>query len=360
MSERAYNFSAGPATLPAEVLEASASGLVDYDNSGVGIAEMSHRGPEFIAVLEEAEARCRSLLSIPDNYEVLFLQGGATQQFSLIPMNLLSGSADYLITGQWAKKAYDSAALISDKVKVVANSSDQNYNYIPEESSWELDSDADYLHVCSNNTIFGTQLKDFPKHNCLIADMSSDIMSRELDVSQFGVIYAGAQKNLGPSGVVLVIIRKDLLEREKATQLPPIFDYSKHAGANSCLNTAPTFGIYMLLQNFRWLDKNGGIAAMEQQNIAKAKLIYDAIDNSNGFYTGTVANAADRSNMNITFTLPTEELTAEFIKAAKEKGMVALKGYRSVGGIRASVYNAMPVAGCQALADLMVEFASRA
>ncbi len=355
MTERAYNFSAGPATLPTEVLEASAQALIDYQGSGIGIAEMSHRGKEFIAVLEEAQARCRSLLNISDDYEILFLQGGATQQFTLLAMNFLKGSADYLVTGQWAKKAAKAAEAFGT-VRVIGDSSDKNFSYIPE---FTCNSNADYLHICTNNTIFGTRISEIPDHPCLIADMSSEIMSREIDVNKFAMIYAGAQKNLGPSGVVLAIIRKSFLADAKK-DMPEIFNYQIIAEKDSCLNTPPTFGIYMLLENFRWLERQGGIAAVEALNERKTALVYDAIDQSNGFYTGTVTDIPNRSRMNITFTLPSEELTAQFITQAAEKGMFALKGYRSVGGIRASTYNAMPEAGCQALASFMKSFAQQA
>jgi phosphoserine aminotransferase len=358
MSKRVYNFSAGPAMLPTEVLEASAQALVDYQGSGVGIAEISHRGGVFTQVIDEARSRCKQLLNAGDDYEVLFLQGGATQQFSLIPMNLLRGHADYAIAGQWGKKAYEAGALAGD-ARVVVDSKASNYSEVTPLAEWQQNPGADYLHLCSNNTIFGTRTTEWPEHPCLIADMSSEIMSRQIDLNRFGLIYAGAQKNLGPSGLALLVIRKDLLERSP-DDLPPIFSYAKHAAAGSCLNTPPTFGIYILLETFRWLERHGGIAAMEQHNEAKAKLIYDAIDGSSGFYRSTLTKAADRSIMNITFTLPDEERTKTFLKQAEAADMVALKGYRSVGGVRASIYNAMPTEGCQALADFMTAFAQKA
>ncbi len=354
MSDRIFNFSAGPATLPLEVLEASAQALVDFEGKGVGIAEVSHRGKEFIGVLEECKDRCRTLLNISDDYEILFMQGGATQQFTLLPMNFLKSKAQYLNTGQWAGKAAKCAQSFGN-VEVIADSSDKNFSYIPE---YQASNDVDYFHICTNNTIFGTRLSSIPDHPHLIGDMSSEIMSREIDVNKFAMIYAGAQKNLGPSGVVLVIIRKDFLASGK-TDMPDIFNYQVIAEKDSCLNTPPTFGIYILLENFRWLERQGGIAAVEAVNERKAKLIYDAIDNSNGFYTGTVSDIDNRSRMNITYTLPSDELTAQFISEAAEQNMQALKGYRSVGGIRASTYNAMPEAGCEALANFMNEFASK-
>jgi phosphoserine aminotransferase len=349
-----YNFSAGPATMPREVLEASAAALVDYQGSGVGIAECSHRGGAFNAVREEAEALCRSILGISDAYEVLFLQGGATQQFDLIPMNFLHNKAQYIVSGQWAKKAAAAAPRYGN-AEVIATSAESNFNQLP--TGYSIDESADYLHICSNNTIFGTRFAAFPKHPCLIADMSSEIMSRVINVDDFGMIYAGAQKNLGPAGVVLAIIRKDLLATI-ADDVSPIFNYAKHAAAESCLNTPPTFGIYVLLETFRWIQRQGGLAAVEAANNAKAELLYSAIDNSNGFYQGTVVDTANRSHMNVTFTLAADDKTAAFLKEAEAKNLVALKGYRTVGGIRASTYNAMPLAGVQALVDHMTAFAS--
>lgn len=355
MAARVYNFSAGPATLNESMLEASAAALVNYQGAGVGIAEVSHRGPEFTAVITEAEARCRQLMGISDDYAVLFLQGGATQQFELIAMNFLRDRAQYVVTGEWATKAAKAAKRYGT-VEVVADTTADQFNHLP--TGYTLDPAADYAHICTNNTIYGTTFAEFPEHPCLIADMSSEIMSRVVDVNRFGLIYAGAQKNLGPAGVVLVIVRKDLLERIPA-EVAPIFSYAAHAKAGSCLNTPPTFGIYMLLETFRWLERQGGIAAVEAINRRKAQLIYDAIDQSQGFYQGTVTVTGDRSLMNITYTLPNEDLTKAFIKEAESLGMVALKGYRTVGGIRASTYNAMPEAGCQALADFMATFAAR-
>ena len=354
--QRVFNFSAGPAAMPLEVLQASAQALVDYQGTGTGIAEVSHRGPEFDGVRREAEARCRQLLDIPDEYAVLFLQGGATQQFELIPMNLLRGRADYLISGQWAKKAYQ-ASQGYGQVRELATSAADNFDHLP--SDWQPDPAADYLHLCSNNTIFGTRFVDFPEHPCLIADMSSEIMSRPLDVRRFGLIYAGAQKNLGPSGVVLLIIRKDLFDRIPA-EVPPIFNYQIHAEQDSCLNTPPTFGIYVLLETFRWLERQGGLTAMAEANARKAELLYQAIDDSDGFYVGTVREASQRSHMNVTFRLREDARTADFLAEAKARGLVALKGYRSVGGIRASIYNAMPLAGVKALVGLMDDFRRQA
>jgi phosphoserine aminotransferase len=354
MSERVYNFSAGPAMLPLEVLEASARALVDYQGRGVGIAEVSHRGKEFDGVLDEAIARCRSLLAVPDTHDVVFLQGGATQLFSTIPMNFLRGSADYVVTGEWAKKAAEAAKAYGE-VNVLASSEATGFDRIP--AGWTPTPAASYLHLCSNNTIYGTRWSSFFEHPCLMVDASSEIMSRPMDVKKFALLYAGAQKNLGPAGVALVIVRKDLYARIPKS-VPAIFNFQKHAEAKSCLNTPPTFGIYMLLETFRWLERQSGLAAMEKRNERKAKLIYDAIDGSRGFYRPTVSDVPNRSRMNVTFRLPNDELTDAFIKQAEKRGMVALKGYRTVGGIRASIYNAMLEAGCVALAAFMGEFAA--
>ena len=353
MGKRVFNFSAGPAMLPLEVLEASAKALVDYQGKGFGIAEISHRGKEFDAVVDEAIARCRSLLGVPDNYDVLFMQGGATQLFTTIPMNFLQGSADFIVTGEWAKKAAE-AAKPYGAVNVVASSEGTNFDRIP--TGWKPSASASYFHICSNNTIYGTRWSAIPEHPTLFVDASSEIMSRPMDVKKCALVYAGAQKNLGPSGVVLVIVRKDLYARIPKS-VPGIFNFQKLAEAKSCLNTPPTFGIYMLLETFRWLEKQGGLAAMDKRNEQKARLIYDAIDQNPNFYTGTVTDKPNRSRMNITFKLPSDELTDQFIKEAEKKGMIALKGHRTVGGIRASTYNAMPVEGCEALAQHIKAFA---
>ncbi len=359
MPTRVHNFAAGPAMLPLEVLEASAKALVDFQGKGFGIAECSHRGKEFDAVLDEAIARCRSLMGIPTEYDVIFLQGGATQLFTTIPMNFMQApaggsvkSADYVVTGEWAKKAAEAAKPFG-QVNVLASSEASGFDHIP--AGWKTNADASYLHVCTNNTIYGTRFAQIPDHPCLIADMSSEIMSRVVDVRKFALIYAGAQKNLGPSGVVLAIVRKDLYARIAKT-VPKIFSFQAHAEAKSCLNTPPTFGIYLLLETFRWLERQGGVAAMEKRNEQKATLLYDAIDASRCFYRGTVVDVPNRSRMNVTFRLPSDELTEAFITQAEKQGMVALKGYRTVGGIRASIYNAMPVEGCAALARFMAEF----
>ena len=358
MTKRVFNFSAGPAMLPLEVLEASAKALVDYNGKGFGIAECSHRGKEFDGVLDEALALVKKLLSVPDTHDIIFLQGGATQLFATIPMNFLNGPADYVVGGEWSKKAVDMAKSIGgDKIRVIASTESTEFNGPP--TGWTADPKAAYLHVCSNETVHGHRLAEWPEHPALVVDASSEMMSRPHPVDRTAIIYAGAQKNLGASGTVLAIVRKDLFERIPKG-LAKIFSFKAHAEAKSCLNTPPTFGIYMLLENFRWMDRQGGLSAIEEINEAKAKVIYDAIDNSGGYYKGTVADKAARSHMNVTFLLPSEELTEKFVKDASKNGMVALKGYRTVGGIRASLYNAMPVAGARALADFMNSFVKAA
>jgi phosphoserine aminotransferase len=341
--------------LPAEVLEASAKALLDYQGKGFGIAECSHRGKEFDAVLDEAIERCRKLLAVPDTHDVLFLQGGATQLFNTIPMNFLNGPAEYVVGGEWSKKAASSAqSAYGEKIRVIASSEATKFDRPP--TGWTADPNAAYLHVCSNETVHGHRLVEWPEHPNLIVDASSEMMSRPHPVSRTALVYAGAQKNLGPAGVVLTIVRKDLYARI-GKSVPKIFSFQALAEAKSCLNTPPTFGVYFLLEMFRWLESQGGLAAMEKRNAEKAALIYDAIDNSGGFYKGTVSDKAARSHMNVTFLLPSEEATEKFVKDAAKNGMVALKGYRTVGGIRASIYNAMPVAGAKALADFMASFA---
>jgi phosphoserine aminotransferase len=355
MTKRVFNFSAGPAMLPLEVLEASAKALVDFNGKGFGIAECSHRGKEFDGVLDEALALVKKLLSVPDTHDIIFLQGGATQLFATIPMNFLNGPADYVVGGEWSKKAVDTAKSIGgDKIRVIASTESTEFNGPP--TGWTADPKAAYLHVCSNETVHGHRLAEWPEHATLVVDASSEMMSRPHPVDRTAIIYAGAQKNLGASGTVLAIVRKDLFERIPKG-LAKIFSFKAHAEAKSCLNTPPTFGIYMLLENFRWMDRQGGLEAIEEINEAKAKVIYDAIDNSGGYYKGTVADKAARSHMNVTFRLPSEEITDKFIKEASGQGLVALKGYRTVGGIRASIYNAMPLEGCQKLAELMKQFA---
>jgi phosphoserine aminotransferase len=357
MKKRVYNFAAGPATLPYEVLEASAAALLDFQGKGYGIAECSHRGKDFDAVLDETIARCRSLLAVPDTHDVLLLQGGATQQFVIIPMNFLSGPADYVVSGEWSKKSADMAKTVAgDKIRVIASSEATHFDRLP--SPIDADPNAAYLHVCSNETVHGNRFAEWPSHPTLIVDASSELMSRPHPVSRTALLYGGAQKNLGLSGVVLMIVRKDLYDRIPKS-VPKILNYKAHADAKSCLNTPPTFGIYVLLETFRWMERQGGLGAIEKRNAEKAGLLYDAIDQSNGFYKGAVSDKAARSHMNVTFRLPSDELTDKFLKEATAKEMVALKGYRTVGGIRASIYNGMPVEGCQLLAAHMKEFAAK-
>jgi phosphoserine aminotransferase len=357
MSHRIFNFSAGPAMLPTEVLEKSAQALLDYQGKGFGIAECSHRGKEFDAVVDEAISRCKKLLNLGDNHDVLFLQGGATQLFTTIPMNFLHGSADYLVCGEWSKKAASYGMEIG-KINVVASSEATNFDHSPALGEWKLSSDADYFHVCSNETVHGHRLPAWPKHPRLIVDASSEFMSRPHPASECALVYGGAQKNLGPSGVVLAIVRKDLYEKQKKTP-SKLWSFKDQAEAKSMINTPPTFGVYILLEIFRWLESKGGLAEMEKINATKAGLLYDAIDQSNGFYKGTVSVKEQRSHMNVTYRLPSEELTDEFVKTTAKNGMMGLKGYRTVGGIRASIYNAMPVEGCKALSQFMRDFASR-
>jgi phosphoserine aminotransferase len=352
---RVFNFSAGPAMLPWPVLEASAQALLDFQGTGMGVAEISHRSNEFDGVLDEAIARARSLMGISEDYDVLFLQGGATQLFSTIPMNFLQGSADYVVNGEWTTKAVE-AARPYGQVNVVGSSKETGFDRIPRD--WEPTPGASYLYICSNETIYGTRWSTFPEHPNLVADVSSEFMARPVEVSKFALIYGGAQKNLGPAGVVLTIVRKDLYERIPAS-VPAIFNFQAHGKAKSCLNTPPTFAIYMLLETFRWLETQGGLAEMERRNAEKARLIYDALDESGGFYEGTVTDRPNRSQMNVTFRLASEDLTDQFLRDAEEQGMVGLKGYRTVGGIRASIYNAMPRSGCEALAALMRDFAEK-
>ncbi len=357
MTQRIFNFSAGPAMLPTEVLEKSAQALVDYQGKGFGIAEVSHRGKEFEAVNDEAITRCKQLLGLGDSHDVLFLQGGATLFFTLIPMNFLHGSADYLVSGEWSKKAASSGKDVG-KINVVASSEASNFDHAPSGGEWKMSGDADYFHVCTNETVHGHRLPVWPTHPNLIVDASSEFMSRPHPVKDCALVYGGAQKNLGPAGVVLTIVRKDMYPKQK--KMPTkLWSFKDEAEGKSMVNTPPTFGVYILLEIFRWLDGQGGLGAMEKRNAEKAGMLYSAIDVSNGFYKGTVSNREQRSHMNVTYRLPSEELTDEFVKTASKNGMIGVKGYRTVGGIRASIYNAMPVEGCKALAQFMKDFASK-
>jgi phosphoserine aminotransferase len=355
-----YNFSAGPAVLPKAVLQQAQAELLDWHGSGMSVMEMSHRGKEYMGIHAQAEADLRELMGIPSNYKVLFLQGGAHLQFSMIPLNLMCGkaSADYVNTGEWSKKAIGEAKKFIN-VNVVADNKDKNCTYVPAFETWKLDKDAAYVHYTPNETIGGVEFNWIPQTGDvpLVADMSSNILSRQIDVSKFGLIYAGAQKNIGPAGVTLVIVREDLVGHADA-RLPTMLDYKIHADNESMYNTPPTYGIYMAGLVFKWLKQNGGIAAMEKNNIAKANLLYDAIDSSNGFYNCPVAKA-DRSRMNVPFTLKDANLDGDFLKQADARGLLQLKGHRSVGGMRASIYNAMPLEGVQALVDFMGEFAKK-
>ena len=354
--ERIFNFSAGPAALPQEVLEQAREELVNWRGCGMSVMEMSHRGKEYMGIQAEAEADLRELMGIPANYKVLFLQGGASSQFAMVPMNLYRGkaSADYLNTGEWSKKAIKEAKKYG-AVNVVASSEDKNFSYAPTQDAWKLDPNAAYVHYTPNETIGGVEIFWTPETGSvpLVADMSSNILSRPIDVSKFGLIYAGAQKNIGPAGLTIVIVRDDLLgETVKGT--PTMFDYKIAADNDSMYNTPPTYAIYIAGLVFKMLKAKGGIAAMEAVNRAKAKLLYDALDASS-FYASPVA-VDNRSLMNIPFTLKDAALDDEFIKGAKARGMVQIKGHRSVGGMRASIYNAMPVEGVQALVDWMKAF----
>lgn len=357
--KRIINFSAGPAVLPLEVLQQAQAELTDWQGSGMSVMEISHRSKAFIKVAEQAEADLRELMQIPADYSVLFLQGGATTQFALLPMNLSAPdqAVDYLVTGSWSKKASKEAGAIR-KVGIVADGSAVNYMDVPDRKSWMRNPDAAYFHYCSNETISGLEMHAPPEVGSvpLVADMSSTILSRPVDVRKFGVIYAGAQKNIGPAGIVILIIRNDLLERAPAG-LPPILTYAAHAAEGSMLNTPPTFAWYFAGLVFAWLKRHGGLAKMAELNKRKAERLYSAIDAS-GFYKNPVATAY-RSWMNVPFTLPREDLDAVFLKEAEKVGLGSLKGHRSVGGMRASIYNAMPEEGVIALVDFMAEFQRR-
>jgi phosphoserine aminotransferase len=358
MSKRIFNFSAGPAVLPEPVLRKAQEAVWDVAGSGIGIMEHSHRGKVFDRIRDEAEQACRDLAGIPDNYRVLFLQGGASLQFSMVPMNLLPSdrTADYLLTGVWAQKAVKEAKILGAKVHLAASSEGTNFDRIPKPSEIKYSERPAYVHLTTNNTIYGTQWRSEPAVPAgapLVADTSSDMYSRPIDVSKYGLIYAGAQKNLGPSGLVLVIIRDDLVEAGPKT-LPTMLQYRTHAAEKSLYNTPPTFGIYFMGEVFKWIQSQGGLKAMAEHNESKARLLYDFIDQSD-FFRGT-AQADSRSLMNICFRAPTEELENKFVAEATKRGLDGLKGHRSVGGMRASVYNACPRAAVEALVTFMKEF----
>ena len=355
MPERIYNFSPGPATLPYEVLTQASKDIVNFNNNGIGLIEMSHRSKEFIAVVDNTERLLRELLNIPDNYKVLFLQGGASTQFAMVPMNLLGPGkkATYLNTGTWAKKAIKEAKLFGE-IDVAYSSEDSGFNHVPADNDYEIADDSEYLYFVSNNTIFGTQFQAFPQTDKIcVCDMSSDILSREFDITPFGIVFAGAQKNMGPAGATVVIIREDLLDKAPAN-VPTMFRYKTHADKESMFNTPPCFAIYVIGQVLEWLKKLGGLKEMEKMNTEKAALLYQAID-AMDFYRGHAQNNS-RSLMNITFNLPTPELEKQFIEDAAAQGLNGLKGHRSVGGVRASIYNAFPREGVEKLVAFMQDF----
>ena len=354
--QRIFNFGAGPAAMPVEVLERAKAELVNWHQAGMSVMEMSHRGKEFVAIAAEAEADLRTLAAIPSNYRVLFLQGGASMQFAGVPMNLLRGrkSADFVNTGEWSKKAIAEMKKFGE-ANVVASSEDKNFTYVPKQSVWKRSKDAAYLHICSNETIGGVEFHWTPDTGevPLVADMSSHILSRQFDVAKFGLVYAGAQKNIGPAGLVIVIVREDLIGQAIA-ETPTVLDYRKMADADSMVNTPPTFSVYLAGLTFKWLLERGGLAGIERANIDKAKRLYGYLD-SQEFYSNPVAKD-DRSRMNVPFTLADSSLDAAFLAESEARGLSQLKGHRSVGGMRASIYNAMPIEGVEALIAFMEEF----
>jgi phosphoserine aminotransferase len=353
---RVYNFSAGPAVLPEEVLKEAADEMLDYRGCGMSVMEMSHRSKVFEGIIQDAEADLRSILSIPQNYKVLFLQGGAHLQFAMIPMNLMKNKvADYIVTGQWAKKAYQEAQIFG-KANKIASSEDKTFSYIPDCSDLPISPDADYVYICENNTIYGTKFKTLPntKGKTLVSDVSSCFLSEPMDVTKYGLVYGGVQKNIGPAGVVIVIIREDLITEDTLPGTPTMLKYKTHADANSLYNTPPAYGIYICGKVFKWIQKFGGLEAMKKHNEEKAKILYDFLDESE-LFKGTVRKE-DRSLMNVPFITGNEELDAKFVKESKAAGFENLKGHRSVGGMRASIYNAMPIEGVKALVEFMKKF----
>ena len=353
---RVYNFSAGPAVLPEEVLKEAAAEMLDYKGTGMSVMEMSHRSKAYQAIIDEAEADLRDLMNIPDNYKVLFLQGGASQQFAMIPMNLMkNGVADYIITGQWAKKAWKEAQMYG-KANAVASSEDETFSYIPDCSDLPISPDADYVYICENNTIYGTKFWQLPntKGKLLVSDVSSCFLSEPVDVTKYGVIYGGVQKNIGPAGVVIAIIREDLISDEVRPGTPTMLKYKTHADNGSMYNTPPAYGIYICGKVFKWLKAQGGLEAMKTRNEQKAKVLYDFLDESR-LFKGTVRKQ-DRSLMNVPFVTGDKELDAKFVKEAEAAGFVNLKGHRTVGGMRASIYNAMPIEGVEKLVAFMKDF----
>lgn len=354
---RVYNFSAGPAMLPEDVLKKAAEEMLEYGSSGQSVMEMSHRSKEYQAIIDACEASLREVMNIPDNYKVLFLQGGASMQFAMIPMNLMvKGKADFVVTGQWATKAYKEAQKFGT-ANSVASSKDKTFSYIPQLDESKFDKDADYFHICLNNTIYGTKFSKLPETGNvpLVADMSSCILSEPIDVSKFGLIYAGAQKNMGPAGLTVVIIREDLVrEFPEDSKVPTMLQYKTHVDNGSMFNTPPTYAIYILRLVLEWIKGKGGLQAMKELNEKKAKIIYDFLDGSKMF--NATVQGEDRSLMNIPFVTGNDELDAKFVAEAKKNGLVNIKGHRSVGGMRASVYNAMPIEGCEALVSFMKKF----
>ena len=356
---RVYNFSAGPAVLPESVLQSAAAEMMDYEGSGMSVMEMSHRSKTYQKIIDTAEADLRELMGIPDNYKVLFLQGGASQQFAMIPMNLMKNRvADYIITGQWAKKAWQEGSIYG-QANAVASSADKTFSYIPDCSDLPISENADYVYICENNTIYGTKFWQLPdtKGKSLVADVSSCFLSEPVDVAKYGMIYGGVQKNIGPAGAVIAIIREDLITEDTLPGTPTMLKYHIHRDNGSMYNTPPAYGIYICGKVFKWLKEQGGLEAMAEYNKKKAAVLYDFLDSSNMF-RGTVV-AKDRSLMNVPFVTDSEELNAAFIKEATEAGFVNLKGHRSVGGMRASIYNAMPIEGVQKLVAFMEAFERR-
>ena len=354
--KRVYNFSAGPACLPEEVLKEAAEEMLDYNGSGMSVMEMSHRSLAFDQIIRTAEQDLRDLMQIPDNYKVLFLQGGASQQFAMIPMNLMKNRvADYIVTGQWAKKAWQEAQKYG-KANKIASSEDKTFSYIPDCSDLPISPDADYVYICENNTIYGTKFKELPntKGKTLVADVSSCFLSEPVDVTKYGIIYGGVQKNIGPAGMVIAIIREDLITEDVLPGTPTMLTYKTHADAGSLYNPPNCYCIYMCGKVFKWLKKNGGLAAMKEKNEKKAAILYNYLDESRLFH-GTVEKK-DRSLMNVPFVTGDKELDAKFVKEAEAAGLVNLKGHRTVGGMRASIYNAMPLEGVEALVAFMKKF----
>jgi len=353
---RVYNFSAGPAVMPEEVLREASEEMMDYRGCGMSVMEMSHRSKDFQDILKEAEQDLRDLMHIPDNYKVLFIQGGGHMQFAMVPMNLMKNKVgDYIITGQWAKKAFKEAQMYGT-AHAIASSEDRTFSYIPDCSDLPVDEDADYVYICLNNTIYGTRFPELPntKGKILVADVSSCFLSEPLDVSKFGIIWGGVQKNVGPAGMAIAIVREDLITEDVLPGTPTMLRYKTHVDAESLYNTPPTYGIYMCGKVFKWLKKMGGLSAMKERNEKKAKILYDFLDESK-LFKGTVEKK-DRSLMNVPFVTGDADLDALFVKEAKEAGFVNLKGHRTVGGMRASIYNAMPIEGVEKLVAFMREF----